>query len=182
MTLKDTWTVRLKDIFKYARRTLVREGVVNPLFVMYSRTGERIAFPAELSDDDNKAKTYGTVRALCTAEQASGLAFISEAWVAHEGEEVAPSESPTGVERLIAWVMFYDEADERVTIGMEADLVRDESGVATGITKISKAFEDSHGPLIDVLPAERVSENRAAMMRSALKKVGMDLASLRRLH
>ncbi len=178
------WLHWLDHDTTFALERLTDQGSLVPQFIVHSNDGEITPVVIPFHDAETKALMKRFMRLLCIAKEAIGVTFIHEAWMttmpANPGEsteelerraqqQVPPSMSDTKAEVVLLILLYYDENGRRRSVSKIGEIIRDESGAATGTKPMSVVEDDANaGSMVDILLPERPSQALADRAKAAL--------------
>jgi hypothetical protein len=186
------WTKQLRFDMEYAKRMLLEDGGVRPMFVLHTDDGI-IPCPTDMGD---KGKIRAIISMLCLAYRAVGVTFIGEAWAMRpaspddhqrpgeswadwEARTVAPSESERRFEIVLVQSTFYDDAGEKAGLASMREIERGADGKPTGLapeithTHGVKPEDAIQGPTFNILPERRASPHEQELAKRALDIAGI---------
>jgi hypothetical protein len=183
----DKWVKQVRFDIEFAKRMVLEQGSCSTILVVHCRE-PATKIILQPSGDLTKDTVAAYLRALCTAEDAEGFSFISEAWMrvvtrrdretqAEHDERaygVTPSQAEDRLEVIIAEIVYRADDGGRRTLHEHREIVRDAAGKATGfrpVPRLPGSVTSSEGRWVEVLPPERPTEEERAYARETLATV-----------
>jgi hypothetical protein len=167
--------------FEYAKRCIIQDNAVMPLFVAHT---DDMAIPISFAGsvdygDETKRKHQSMARLICIAYAANALAYIGEAWIApampDEPEpqypRVLPRDREDKREVILAHMSWRDpNTEERFSCLAQGEIVRNEKGrcIRVDNEEYSKQTTLVAGNFSEILPEEKPTEEERKAARQML--------------
>ena len=165
---------------RHAEQTLLRDGMVAPLFIILGADGRTSLIPADFPDAETKGRFMDLPRLQAIAVDAEAVMLRTESWMV-VGRELEPGVAPGHSDRRIEVVSLAATAryGKRVIQRLSArEIVRDGDGKPVGLREVRVpghdhgALEGAEGPMFDLLPPvrpDREQRELAAAMVEVMK-------------
>lgn len=160
---------RWKHDVAHAEKTLLKDGLVGPLFIFVGGDGSTSLVPATFSDEATKAKFMDLARLHCVAVDAELVLLRTESWVV-VGDELPNGISPARSDRRIETVSVTGSARVGKRVVHRAsvrEILRGADGRAAGLREVRPARdrqgEEASGPMFNLLPPLRPTAEQRAL-------------------
>lgn len=133
----DFWERQIEFDFNWAKKTLITTGEVRAMFAVHCPNAI-YPVPVIWENDEEQARFYRLIEAMCQAHKARGYSFISEAWAnrVSASDNVpnvlrrmpAPSQHPERIEIVVCVAVYRTDAGDRKILSRNGEIIRDDKG------------------------------------------------------
>lgn len=167
---------------RHAEQTLLKDGLLAPLFIVVGADGRSSLIPAAFPNPATKAFYMNLARMQAVAVDAEAVLMRTESWlvVGDLPEGVSPGQSDRRIEvvSVAATARYGRKIIHRLST---REIVRDAAGKPVGLKEVripgaaGDAMDGAAGPMFDLLPPirpGREQQEQAAILVEAMKARG----------
>jgi hypothetical protein len=163
---------RWRADLKHAEATLLKDGTLEPLFIVVGRDGRTLLLPGDFRSEATKRRSADTVRLAAVASDAELAILRCESWVVM-GQELPAGVTPANSDRRIEVVSVMASVRIGGRIAYRASLreiVRGTTGRPEGLRELPDALDGAglEGPMVDLLPPNRPTAEQRALAAALL--------------
>jgi len=189
--MKIDWTELHHADVEFARKVLLGQGAVIPMFIVHAGT-KTLAVVSQWRDDDEKRQAFLLVALLAAREGAEAIGFISEAWIrqvdhapreteaefAARVKAVPPSEAEDRQEVVMCAMQYRDPVAGKRSLMTSLDIVRDATGKPVAAPKRTDDGYDRLGGAALALLSERLPDAHARARAGQIYAKALEILGL----